>query len=137
MDGEREDIMAVAFSTLSLLAALCACFQVKKSIIGSYMVLALLLQIFYYNNALLFIPIQEKCTTALYMDLRKAVNTANHTYIIEKLPYFGTHNTELEWLTIFFIGSNRSRSMDIYLALNPLPAESLKAQYLALYYSLC
>ena len=39
-----------------------------------------------------------KCTAAFYKDLRKASDTANHTFIIKKHPDFGIRNTELEWL---------------------------------------
>ena len=45
---------------------------------------------------------QGKCIAALYMDLRKAFEAANHTCIIKKLPDFGKRNTELDWLAEWY-----------------------------------
>ena len=65
---------------------------------------------------------QGKCTAAVYMDSKQLLTQLIIIALSKKHPHFGICNTELEWLTDYlFIGSNRSRLMDIYLILNPLP----------------
>ena len=63
---------------------------------------------------------QGKCTAALYIDIRRAFDTANHTCTIKKLPDFGIRNTELDWLTDnLFIGGSKSRLKGMCQLLNP------------------
>ena len=59
---------------------------------------------------------QWKCTAALYMDFRKAFDTANHTCIIEKLPDFSIRNTELEWLTDYLFHRKQQVKINGYLS---------------------
>jgi len=40
---------------------------------------------------------QGKCTGAIYLDLRKAFDTVNHSCLLHKLQLHGVHNTELHW----------------------------------------
>ena len=59
---------------------------------------------------------QGECTTALYMDLRKAFDTANHTCIIKALPDFGLLNTELEWLIDYLFHRKQQVKIEVYVS---------------------
>ena len=68
------------------------------------------------TNTIRMIADQRKCSTALYMDLRKAFDTANHTCIIKKLPDFGIRNTELEWLTDYLFHRKQQVKIEGYVS---------------------
>ena len=39
-----------------------------------------------------------KLTGAVFIDLRKAFDTVEHSILLRKLPYYGIHNAELNWI---------------------------------------
>ena len=55
---------------------------------------------------------QGMCTSALYMNSRKAFGTANYSCIIKKIPDFGKPNTELEWLTYYLFHRKQQAKID-------------------------
>ena len=54
---------------------------------------------------------KSKVTGALYMDLRKAFDTVNHSCLLHKLPYNGILNTEIEWISNYLF----KRSQIVFL----------------------
>ena len=53
----------------------------------------------------------SKVTGALYMDLRKAFDTVNHSCLLHKLPYYGILNIEVEWFSSYLF----QRSQTVFL----------------------
>ena len=41
----------------------------------------------------------KNVTGALYIDLRKALDTVSHSCLLSKLPYYGICGTELNWIS--------------------------------------
>ena len=54
---------------------------------------------------------KSKVTGALYMDLRKAFDTVNHSCLLHKLPYYGILNSEIDWISSYLF----ERSQIVFL----------------------
>ena len=55
---------------------------------------------------------RKNVTGALYIDLRKAFDTVNHSRLLSKLPYYGICGNELNWISDYLF--NRTQ----YVAYN-------------------
>ena len=54
---------------------------------------------------------KSKVTGALYMDLRKAFDTVNHSCLLHKLPYYGIIDKEVDWIASYLF----ERSQSVFL----------------------
>ena len=46
-------------------------------------------------------------TGAIFVDLSKALDTVSHSSLLNKLPSFGIHGTELNWFTDYLFNRNQ------------------------------
>jgi hypothetical protein len=54
---------------------------------------------------------KSKTTGALFMDLKKAFDTINHSCLLQKLPFYGITGNEIKWISSYLF--NRSQTVFI------------------------
>ena len=55
---------------------------------------------------------ESKVTGALFMDLRKAFDTVNHSCLLSKLPYYGITGKEINWFSSYLFHRSQVVSID-------------------------
>ena len=72
-------------------------------------------------------------TGAIFLDLKKAIDTVNYNVLLSKLEHLGIKGRALDWFSNYLIGSKVHYSIMSILTSNKLLLESLRAQSLALF----
>ena len=55
---------------------------------------------------------KSKVTGALFMDLRKAFDTVNHSCLLHKLPYYGICGIEVDWISSYLFHRSQAVHFD-------------------------